>query len=296
MQRTEYAELYEIIDNMPIGNTAGALNSLIDLQYALSAMKHKMEIKKANEERETMVRIHTASQLRMERKQAYEERVIELRKKFQFYKCGELPFAINQYILDFITTPYISEYDKYMNAGVFLTNLNDRHAEEDRLREANIKWCRERNHLCRDDYNNAGLSAHPSTAWQQILNHTFKKTFVAKYFEYVRDGLRKMHIVDLRVIQKGIFAYNGKTKMEVANHVFQNLLCGGNVDYAQSKPMKKKQVLKVILAIKRMDKRGRVIGGINYYDDHRHNYGQFKPTPYKYVEAEADSDDDGIDM
>jgi hypothetical protein len=68
------------------------------------------------------------------------------------------------------------------------------------------------------------------------------------------------------------------------------------VDYAQSKPMKKKQVLKVILAIKRMDKRGRVIGGINYYNDHRHNYGQFKHTPYKYVEAEADSDDDDIDM
>lgn len=282
MQRNPaFAELYEILDSQPIDRgDDDVLDSLIDLQYALSALKHRIESEKEIERRaQREIRLQNerdkenALRQQRERKQATEQRATELRKKFQFYKCGKLPFAINQYILDFITTPYVPENQ-----------------------EAHIVWCRERNHTTQYDYLNTGLSSHPPTAWEQILNHTFKKTFVAKYFDYVRDGLRKMHIVDLRVIQKGIFAYGGKSKMEIANHVFQNLLCGGNVDSSQAKPMKKQQVLKVILAIKRMDKRGRIIGGINYYDDNRNFRGHFKHTPYKYVEAEADSDDDGIDM
>jgi len=257
-----FAELYGILDN----GGDNAYEALTDLQYVLSALKFKIEKQQAEE---------SIARHKLERKQRmdYSTRVIELRKNFKFYKCGELPFAINQYILDFIATPYVPENE-----------------------EAGIKWARERNHLCRDDYLTTGLSSHPPTAWEQILNYTFKKTFVAKYFEYVRDGLRKMHIVDLRVIQKGIFAFTGKSKMDVANHVFQNLLCGGNFDYSQPERMKKKQVLKVILAIKRMDKRGRVIGGINYYGHPNPNNDKFKPTPYKYVEHTADSDDDDIDM
>jgi len=268
-----FAGLYEILNAYPIDcGSDDAYEGLIDLQYALSALKHKIEIEKQEENRRNQILIYEQKMAKEIRKEQYETRVKELRKKFKFYKCSELPFAINQYILDFITTPYVPENE-----------------------EAGIKWARERNHLCRDDYLTTGLSSHPPTAWEQILNHTFRKTFVAKYFDYVRDGLRKMHIVDLRVIQKGIFAFTGKSKMEIANHVFQNLLCGGNFDYSQPKEMKKKQVLKVILAIKRMDKRGRVIGGINYYD-FKHNCGQFKHTPYKYVEHTADSDDDDIDM
>ena len=297
MQRNPaFAELYEILDSQP--NYSGdddVLDSLIDLQYALSALKHRIESEKEIERRaQREIRLQNerdkenASRQLRERKQATEQRATELRKKFQFYKCGELPFAINQYILDFITTPHVFAW---YGSGI---DINTQ--ENARLMDIDIKYANERNHTTRDDYLNLNgeLSSHPPTAWEQILNHTFKKTFVAKYFEFVRDGLRKMHIVDLRVIQKGIFAYGGKSKMEVANNVF-NLLCGENVDYSQTKPMKKQQVLKVILAIKRMDKRGRVIGGINYYNED-HWGRQFKHTPYKYVEAEADSDDDDIDM
>jgi len=266
-----FAELYEILDSYPTGEGGdNVYNALTDL---LLALKYEME----QEKRKKQILEYEQKMAKEIRKEQYETRVKELRKNFKFYKCGELPFAINQYILDFIATPYVPENE-----------------------EAGIKWCRERNHLCRDDYLTTGLSSHPPTAWEQIMNHTFRKTFVDKYYEYVRDGLRKMHIVDLRVIQKGIYAFTGKSKMDVANHVFQNLLCGGNFDWSQEKQMKKKQILKVILAIKRMDKRGRVIGGINYNVDermnHRHNCGQFKPTPYKYVEHTADSDDDDIDM
>jgi len=87
-----FAELYEILDSYPTGEGGdNVYNALTDL---LLALKYEME----QEKRKKQILEYEQKMAKEIRKEQYETRVKELRKKFKFYKCGELPFAINQYI------------------------------------------------------------------------------------------------------------------------------------------------------------------------------------------------------
>jgi hypothetical protein len=191
-------------------------------------------------------------------------------EEFDFKKCDMLPMGINQYILDFISTPIDNKSD-------------ERYRLETTAREKDREKC-----WGRFSYRSLDkVPRLPHTiehAWAYVLEYTFQQTFTAKYLQSMLGKLPLLHVQDLRIILRYLSGaeckrFKSNSKDVLITHVKNEL-----TDYIAN-VCSKKHMLKLYIAmmvVKKQNQRMLEFSKLN----HRHTDHHFKEptTPHRYVE------------
>jgi len=191
-------------------------------------------------------------------------------EEFDFKKCDMLPMGINQYILDFISTPIVNKSD-------------ERYKLERTAREKDKE-------KCWGNYSYRSLDKVPRLphtiehAWAYVLEHTFQQTFTAKYLQSMLGKLPLLHVQDLRIILRFLSGaeckrFKSNSKDVLITHVKNEL-----TDYIAN-VCSKKHMLKLYIAMMVVKKQNQRMLEFAKWT-HRMNDSYFKEptTPHRYVE------------
>lgn len=192
-------------------------------------------------------------------------------EEFDFKKCDMLPIGINQYILDFISTPIENKSD-------------ERYTLERTAREKD----REK---CWGKFSYRSLDKVPRLphtiehAWAYILDHAFQQTFTEKYLQPIIGKLPLLHVQDLRMLLRYLCGADCKRFKSNSKDVLITNLKNELTEYGAT-VCSKKHLLKLYISVMVVKKQNQRVLEFAPNINHRLMRPYFKEptTPYRYVE------------